>query len=56
MGFDLYSGSRIHQNLGMGCSIGKENGIQDRDDRSSGSGGMWDQKLPSRTCMKCLKP
>ena len=35
-GFDRYSGGGIRQNLGTRCGIGKENGIWDRGDRSSG--------------------
>ena len=30
-----FSESGICQNLGTGCGIGKENGIRDRDNRSS---------------------
>ena len=35
-GFGRYLVSGIHRNLGSGYGIGKENGIRDRDDRSSG--------------------
>ena len=35
-GFDRYSGGGIRENLGTGCGIGKENGIRDGNDRSSG--------------------
>ena len=36
-GFDCYAGGGFRQNVGMGCVIGKENGmIQHRDERSSG--------------------
>ena len=37
-GFNSYPGSRIRQNLGIGCGMGKVNDIQDRDDRRSGCG------------------
>ena len=36
MSFDRYSGNGSRQNLGTGCEIGKENGIRDRDGKSSG--------------------
>ena len=38
MGFEHYSGGGICDNLGTRCGIEKENGIWDRDDRSSGCG------------------
>lgn len=37
-GFDCYSGAGFRENLRTGCDIGKENGIRDGDDRSSGCG------------------
>lgn len=37
-GFDYYSGAGFRENLRTGCDIGKENGIRDGDDRSSGCG------------------
>ena len=44
-GFDSYLWSRIRQTLSKKCGIGKGNGIRDRDDRSSASGGIVVKKL-----------
>ena len=37
-GFDCYSVSWIHHNLGTGCGIGEVKGLRDRNDRTSGCG------------------
>ena len=58
MGFEHYSGGGICDNLGTRYGIEKENGIWDRDDRSSGCGIVMETgsdpqpptKHPLRSC------